>query len=688
MIEAGPLSERALILAPMGRDAQIAAAILAQAGMPTAVSVDLVTLLEEIDKGAGMALIADEAIRDDDPRPLAKFLASQPTWSDFPIILLTHRGGGPERNPIASKLARMLGNVTFLERPFHPTTLVSIARTAIRGRRRQYEARAQLEKLSEGEQRLQNALEAGELGSWTLKVEGMVLEASETCRAHFGRNDQENFSYEELVSSLFAEDVPRVEAALAKTFRSGGAYAVEHRNVWPDGSVHWVEMRARTLEDGLGRIDRLVGVSADITARKTAELERERLLRELEIERSALAELTRTLEERVAARTTELLAEVATRERTQEQLLQAQKMEVVGQLTGGVAHDFNNLLMAISGNLELLRKRLPDDPRTQRLIDGAMQGARRGASLTQRMLAFSRQQELKTSSADLVTLLVGIRELLERTLGPQIELTIVAPPGLPPAQVDANQIELAILNLVINARDAMPDGGEIKIGVEKEDDGKRAGLSAKAYLRLSVADTGWGMDAATLKRAIEPFFSTKPPGKGTGLGLSMVHGLAVQLGGLLELSSKVGKGTTATLWLPIAATQSTIEVPQIEELRESRKATILVVEDDPLIAMSTVDMLEDLGHTVVEANSGKRALEILEGGRSVDMMMTDQAMPGMTGMELAKLVRRKHPSMPVLLVTGYADLPASQRSVLPRLSKPYRQSQLKAEIERLLESKA
>ena len=688
MIEAGPLSERALILAPMGRDAQIAAAILAQAGMPTAVSVDLVTLLEEIDKGAGMALIADEAIRDEDPRPLAKFLASQPTWSDFPIILLTHRGGGPERNPIASKLARMLGNVTFLERPFHPMTLVSVARTAIRGRRRQYEARAQLEKLSEGEQRLQNALEAGELGSWTLKVEGMVLEASETCRAHFGRNDQENFSYEELVSSLFAEDVPRVEAALAKTFRSGGAYAVEHRNVWLDGSVHWVEMRARTLEDGLGRIDRLVGVSADITARKTAELERERLLRELEIERSALAELTRTLEERVAARTTELLAEVATRERTQEQLLQAQKMEVVGQLTGGVAHDFNNLLMAISGNLELLRKRLPDDPRTQRLIDGAMQGARRGASLTQRMLAFSRQQELKTSSADLVTLLVGVRELLERTLGPQIALTIVAPPGLPPAQVDANQIELAILNLVINARDAMPDGGEIRISVEKEEDGKRAGLSAKAYLRLSVADTGWGMDAATLKRAIEPFFSTKPPGKGTGLGLSMVHGLAVQLGGLLELSSKVGKGTTATLWLPIAATQSTIEVPQIDELRESRKATILVVEDDPLIAMSTVDMLEDLGHTVVEANSGKRALEILEGGRSVDMMMTDQAMPGMTGMELAKLVRRKHPSMPVLLVTGYADLPASQRSVLPRLSKPYRQSQLKAEIERLLESKA
>ena len=286
----------------------------------------------------------------------------------------------------------------------------------------------------------------------------------------------------------------------------------------------------------------------------------------------------------------------------------------------------------------------------------------------------------------MASLLVGIRELLERTLGPQIFLAIHAPPGLPPAQVDANQIELAILNLVINARDAMPDGGEIRISVAKEEDRAKDALRGKSFLRVKVADTGSGMDAATLKKAIEPFFSTKPPGKGTGLGLSMVHGLAVQLGGRLELSSEIGKGTTATLWLPIAATQSCIEKPDVSEMREGRKATILVVEDDPLIAMSTVDMLEDLGHTVVEANSGKRALEILNAGPAVDMMMTDQAMPGMTGMELAKLVRHRHPKMPVLLVTGYADLPASQRTVLPRLSKPYRQSQLKAEIDRLLES--
>ncbi|MBV9591486.1 MAG: response regulator, partial [Hyphomicrobiales bacterium] len=417
-------------------------------------------------------------------------------------------------------------------------------------------------------------------------------------------------------------------------------------------------------------------------------LERERLLRELEAERSALSELTRTLEQRVEARTAELLSEVAARERAQEQLLQSQKMEVVGQLTGGVAHDFNNLLMAISGNLELLRKRVSDDPRAQRLLEGAMQGARRGSSLTQRMLAFSRQQELKTSSADMTALIAGIRELLERTLGPQIALIIDAPPGLPPAQVDANQIELAILNLVINARDAMPGGGEIKISVDRADGRAKKALRDKPYLRVEVADTGSGMDAVTLKKAIEPFFSTKPPGKGTGLGLSMVHGLAVQLGGLLELASEVGKGTVASLWLPIASNALPAEPPDVAEPQHGRRATILVVEDDPLIAMSTADMLEDLGHTVVEASSGKKALEILEGGQAVDMMMTDHAMPGMTGVELAKLVRRTHPTMPVLLVTGYADLPAAQKAILPRLSKPYQQAQLRAEINRLLESKS
>ena len=686
MSRSGPLSERAIILAPNGRDSQIAALILEEAGFPAEVRADLPGLCEELDKGAGLAIIANEAIDSADLRPLAMFLERQPSWSDFPIILLTRHGGGPERNPAAARFAEILGNVNFIERPFHPTTLASVVRTAVRSRRRQYEARARLEDLSEGEQRLQTALKAGRLGSWALDVEGMVLNASKCCRAHFGRLPQDSFSYSDLHASVHPDDVARMQAALEHTLRTGDDYVIEHRNVWPDGTVHWVDVRARALRNTIGEVNQLIGVSSDITARKTSELEQEVLLGELASERKALSDLTQTLERRVQERTAELTVEVAARERAQEQLLQSQKMESVGQLTGGVAHDFNNLLTAVMGNLELLRKRLPDDPRAQRLIEGAIKGAERGSSLTQRMLAFARQQDLKTNSADMTSLLAGMGDLLERTLGPRIALSLQTPAGLPPAQVDANQIELAILNLAINARDAMPDGGTLSISIDKEQVGAEKNLLEGYYLRVQVSDTGSGMDAATLKKAVEPFFSTKPRGKGTGLGLSMVHGLAVQLGGLLELSSEVGKGTTATLWLPIATKSLAVKEPAVLQVTPGRPATILVVDDDPLIAMSAVDMLEDLGHTVIEANSAQRALEILEAGQAVDLMMTDQAMPGMTGVELAEIARRTRPNMPVLLATGYTDLPTAHKSNLPRLSKPYLQAQLQAEIDRLLET--
>jgi CheY-like chemotaxis protein len=340
--------------------------------------------------------------------------------------------------------------------------------------------------------------------------------------------------------------------------------------------------------------------------------------------------------------------------------------------------------MAVMGNLDMLRKRYPDDPRAQRLIAGALEGAKRGTALTQRMLAFARRQELTTSSADIAILLHGMEELLDRSLGPQVELAFDLADDLPPAKVDANQIELAILNLAINARDAMPDGGTIGIKVDCARAPVDSGLRDGNYLRLQLSDSGSGMDEATLKRAIEPFFSTKELGKGTGLGLSMVHGLAVQLGGRLELKSTVGKGTTAILWLPIANEQP-VEPPMTEpNLERGRTATILVVDDDPLVAMSTVDMLEDLGHTVIEANSADQALRILEAGKKIDLLLTDHAMPGMTGIELAKIARRKRPAMPILLATGYTDLPAGQKVDLPRLSKPYMQAELRDQIDRLL----
>jgi signal transduction histidine kinase/DNA-binding response OmpR family regulator len=683
-VKAGPSSERAVILAPKGRDAAVAATLICEAGYHAQACEDLPALLSEIEEGAGLAVIADEAIKTADLRSLVNWLNDQPAWSDFPIILLTHQGGGPERNPDAARIGQALGNVTFLERPFHPTTLVSIVGSAVRGRRRQYEARAILADLTESGSLLQTALTAGQLGTWELHLPDLLFEVSATCKSAFGRDVDRPFTYQDLERAVHPDDRARRDESVTRTLEQGHDYSIEFRNVWPDGSLHWIDVRGRPVYRPDGGIKSLVGVCSDITARKTAEIERETLVAQLAAERTALAELTETLEQRVEERSADLMKAVAAREKAQEQLRQAQKMETIGQLTGGVAHDFNNLLMAVMGNLDLLRKRLPDDPRLQRLVEGAMQGAERGASLTQRLLAFARQQDLRAVSVDLRALIEGMVDLLARSLGPRVELRLDIPQGLPPARIDANQLELAILNLAINARDAMPEGGRIYIGVAEYHAKGDAVLDPGRYLKLSVADTGSGMSPEILKRAIEPFFSTKQVGKGTGLGLSMVHGLAVQLGGTLQLTSTVGKGTCATLVLPVATVAPETESPGPVAEKIKRRAVILFVDDDPLIAMSTTEMLEDLGHRVIGVNSGQHALDVLKSEQPLDLMVTDHMMPGMTGLELAAASREVRPSLPVLLATGYAELPEGTQLDLPRLAKPYHQDQLRDQLDQLL----
>ena len=680
----GASSERAVILAPTGRDAAVAAALIKEAGFYANVCGDLAALLHEIEGGAGLAVIADEAIKTADLRGLVRWLNDQPSWSDFPIVLLTHQGGGPERNPDAVRLGQVLGNVTFIERPFHPTTLVSVVGSAVRGRRRQYQTRAILEHLTESEGLLQTALNAGHLGALELRLPELELEASDTCKAFFGRKPDDPFSYQDLLAAVHPDDRARRREVLDHALETGSDYSIEYRNIWPDGSQHWVDVRARAVRRPDGRIKSLVGVSSDITARKVSEIERDNLLAQLAAERTALAELTATLEQRVEQRTADLMKEVAAREKAQEQLRQAQKMETIGQLTGGVAHDFNNLLMVVMGNLDLLRKRIPDDPRLHRLIDGAVQGAERGASLTQRLLAFARQQDLRAVPVDLGALIQGMSDLLQRSLGPRVALRLDIPQGLPPARVDANQLELAILNLAINARDAMSDGGSIDIKVAQYQATSDPALKSGDYLKLSVIDTGKGMTSEILKRAVEPFFSSKPLGKGTGLGLSMVHGLAVQLGGALQLSSTVGQGTTATLILPVATNTPKAESPVHTVQKANRSAVILFVDDDPLIAMSTTEMLEDLGHHVIGASSGLHALDIIKSEQPIDLMVTDHVMPGMTGIELAAASRELRPSLPILLATGYAELPEGAQLDLPRLAKPYHQDQLRDRLDQLL----
>jgi len=402
---------------------------------------------------------------------------------------------------------------------------------------------------------------------------------------------------------------------------------------------------------------------------------------------AALQALNADLEDRIETRTRE-------REMALAQLFEAQKMDTVGQLTGGVAHDFNNLLMAVLGSLNVLKKRVPDDPRIHRLLDNAVQGAERGAALTQRLLAFARRQELKPEAVDLPTLMRGMKDLLKRALGPSIEIVTRLPADLTPVRVDANQLELALLNLAINARDAMPDGGTLTIaalGASSAAD-VPAALAPGDYVRISIIDTGVGMDEAMLAKSTEPFFTTKGPGKGTGLGLSMVQGLAMQSGGMLRLSSTPGSGTTADLWLPQAErpAPAAAEAHDAADSSATAPCTILIVDDDALVRMGTVAMLEDLGHTAIEATSGRRALEILAAAKpTVDLVITDHLMPGMTGLALTRTIHETFPDLPVILATGYAELPQDDASgrALPRLSKPFHQADLAEAIAAVMSRK-
>lgn len=378
-------------------------------------------------------------------------------------------------------------------------------------------------------------------------------------------------------------------------------------------------------------------------------------------------------------------------EKAREELFQSQKMEAIGRLTGGIAHDFNNLLMAVLGSLEIVRKRLPYDPAITPLIENAIQGAQRGAALTQRMLTFSRRQDLHFEPVNVAKLVHGMSELVQRSLGPSTLLQTSLPPDIPPIMIDPNQLETAILNLVVNARDAMPQGGSIIIETQEETVSNELGqrLPAGRYVCLVVADQGEGMDEATLSQATTPFFTTKGVGKGTGLGLSMVQGLVEQAGGRLILKSEKGAGTRAELWFP-ASDANTAITPKVETAdppkgpeRDQRALRVLAVDDDSLILMNTTLMLEDLGHTVFEATAGSDALDILHQ-ETVDLVISDHAMPNMTGSQLAEAIRKEWPNMPIILATGYAELPREANIALPKLGKPFSQQQLAEAIQKAL----
>lgn len=638
------------------------------------VCASLPELVGWLEQGAGFALVTEEGLRDADLRQLSAWLHGQPEWSDFPFILLTRKGGGIERNPAARRYLDILGNVTFLERPFHPTTLISLAQAALRGRRRQYEARSRLEELRSVAEKYRSLFESLDVGFCVVEldldddhkpVDYHFIEANPAFERQTGLRDVVGRSVRSLLPS-YDEHGIQVYADVA-TSRSPIRF---ERYVAPLGS--WFE--AFAFPTGHLEERRVAILFNDIT-------ERRRLEQSLRDNEERLKGLNESLEARVVERSKELA-------RAQDALRQSQKLESIGQLTGGVAHDFNNLLMAIMSSLSLLEKRLPGDPAIQRLIDNARQGAERGAALTQRMLAFARRQDLSPATLDVSKLVGEMVQLVERTIGPEWPLDIRIPASIPPVVADANQLEMAILNLAVNARDAMPSGGQIVISAEERSfaSGEFAGLRDGAYIGLSVIDTGVGMDAETLERATEPFFTTKGIGKGTGLGLPMIHGLAKQLGGTFALVSQIGAGTRATLWLPAAATASEDYVESVDEdaevIDQSLGLKILAVDDDPLILMNTAALIEDLGHAPIEASSGHEAVAALEANHDIDLLITDQAMPGMTGTQLVEKVNVIRPKLPIILATGYGEVPPGFAKSIVKLNKPFSQADLRKAIDR------
>ena len=787
------------ILAPSGRDATVINGILKSAGVSASVET-VGSLIEALDEPrAGGVILAEEALNEEGLIDFQRWLAAQPPWSDLPIILLTRGRTGAEGNV---GLANRLGNVTILERPLHPVTLVSAARAALRARSRQHDAEEYVAKLELSEQRLR--------------------ESEEKYRALFDTMD-EGFCIIEFLDGPNGplSDYVHVDANDAYERHAGIPNVVGQRlrEMVPDEADDWIARYRPVLETGkpirfeqelvaTGRHLELAAFRVeppdrrqvavlfqDITARRQAEIALQQLNATLEqrisealAERKLLADLVEGTDaivqvvdknfrilainkaaadevERIIGKrpkvgdskldlltdNPELLQrtrsiwqraidgeaftqiadaddpvrgkryyemkfnplygpsgkqvgayqfsyDVTDRVRDHERLAEATarmhemaKLETLGQLTGGVAHDFNNLLTPIVGALDMLRRQHHADERSNRLISGAMQAAERAATLVQRLLSFARRQHLEARTVNVKALVEGMHDLMQRTIGPHIAVRIETAANVPAARVDPGQLELAVLNLAVNARDAMGGGGQIKLALDEVtiDPDSDDALEPGRYICLSVTDTGMGMDESTLSRAIEPFFTTKGQGEGTGLGLSMVHGLAAQSGGALRIRSTVGKGTRAELWLPAAdGTAESVETVEDELPTQPRRASVLIVDDEDLVRAATAEMLREMGHSVIEAASGSAALDRLGSGTEVDLLITDYLMPGMRGSELIEEARRIRPGIPVLLLTGYANLAKGEATGLPRLAKPFREADLARTVAGLLSTSA
>jgi PAS domain S-box-containing protein len=486
---------------------------------------------------------------------------------------------------------------------------------------------------------------------WTCLPDGRVDYLSRQWLDYTGMSEAEPLDSQRLKEVIHPDDLSATTACWAAAAEGLAPYDLEHRIRATDGSYRWFKTRGTPVTDGAGHTIKWFGSCTDIQdiveARDTLTRSREQL--EVMVE-----ERTREL----AAANARLRTEIDARELAQTALVQAQKMEAVGQLTGGIAHDFNNLLTAVSGSLELLEARTSDE-KSLRLLHTAQRGASRGAKLTQSLLAFARKQHLELVPADLNSLIAEMSEMLHRSIGASVDIRLSPASELWQVLIDVNQIESALLNIAINARDAMPQGGTLLIetaNVGAGSDELPDEMAGRDCVLVSLRDTGTGMGPEVIEHAFEPFFTTKEIGRGTGLGLSMVFGVVRQSGGAVRIHSRIREGTTVQIYLPRAIEAASPRSGGPTPVQPAGGAHILVVDDDPDVRWVTAECLRGIGHDVTEARNGGSALTILERGDPFDLLVMDLAMPGLSGAETVRLARRTRPDLKALFCTGYADV--------------------------------
>ncbi|MGA6097518.1 response regulator [Stutzerimonas marianensis] len=631
--------------------------LLQQEGYAAAVCPDALGFFERLEEWAGVVIVTDGLLA-----ALAASVGEGRDWPDVPVILLTHRRSNTraELQALRRTLPGNIGDLTILEEPVGLGTLLSTVAIVWQSRQRQWELRSRLDELDEQRATFERLVEHLPVAVCLIDTKGATV---------LSNANYERYVPNRMIPSVdsdrasrwaggdsFGRPITRDQFPAARALRGELVSNAEFRFLPENGDPVWTRISAVPLYDSSAKVKGAALMIIDVSAEK----QNEAMLRQFNVE----------LEQQVSARTQELeealdklTVESHERARAEEQLRQSMKMDAVGQLTGGIAHDFNNMLTGIIGALDLMRLRIGREEYRglERYMDAAHSSASRAAALTQRLLAFSRRQSLEPRVIEVNTLIGSLSELLTHSLNERIELRIQLGDDAGLAQVDPNQLESALLNLSINARDAMPDGGRLTLSTRRvEIDSARAatlGGTSGTFIAISVIDTGVGIPDALLTQIFEPFFTTKPLGQGTGLGLSMVYGFVQQSGGFVTVSSQVGKGTGITLHIPPAAERQETDVtrPALDSLTPGRGQTIFVVEDDDAVRLLLETALQDLGYEVHLAENGQDALARLSAMERIDLLVTDVGLPGLNGRQLAEMVQQRWPALPVLFISGYAE---------------------------------